>query len=153
MPVTYESHPDIKSWPHLGLSSVTSTSRLHPGFFIIEACVFILSWTLNRCSEFLIPDLSDGGMRGGFPRSLLMKATGGLTSRSMPIQDPVVVVWERSSWSLLIKATGGSHGEWWAVRLAGRSLSPNLEDVNISFNYPPYYSMSRGEGRVVTDKW
>ena len=88
----------------------------------------------------------------GLPRSLLIKATGGLTSRSTPIQDPVVVVWEGSPRSLLIKATGGSHGEWWAGRLARRSISPTLEDVNISFNHPPYYPMGRGDGRVVTDK-
>ena len=103
--------------------------------FIIKARVLILSWTSSRCSEFLLPDPSGGGVRGGFPRSLLMKATEGLTSRSTPIQDPVVVVWEGSPWLLLIKATGGSHGEWWAVRLAGHSLSPTLEDVNISFNH------------------
>ena len=68
------------------------------------------------------PGSGGGSVRGGFPRSLL------------------------------IKATGGSHGEWWAVWLAGRSLSPTLKDVNVSFNHPPYYLMSRGEGRVITNK-
>ena len=103
--------------------------------FITKAHVCILLWTSSRCSKFLFPDPIGGSVRGGFPWLLLMKATGGLTSRSTPIQDPVVVVWEGSPRSLLIKATGGSHGEWWAVRLAGRSLSPTLEDVNISFNH------------------
>ena len=82
----------------------------------------------------------------------LKQVLGGLTFRSTPIQDPVVVAWEGSPRLLLIKATGGSHGEWWAGRLAGRSISPSLEDVNISFNHPPYYPMGRGDGRVVTNK-
>ena len=82
----------------------------------------------------------------------LEQMLGSFTSRSIPIQDPVVVVWEGSPWLLLIKATGRSHSKWWAVRLAGHSLSPTLEDVNISFNHPSYYSMSRDDGRVVTDK-
>ena len=83
----------------------------------------------------------------------LEQVLGGLISRSTPIQDPVVVMWEESPRSLLIKATGGSHGKWWAGRLAGRSISPTLEDVNVSFNHLPYYSMSRGDCRVVTNKW
>ena len=77
---------------------------------------------------------------------------GGPTSRSTPIQYLVVLLWEGSPELLLIKTTGGSHNEWWAVRVVGRSLSPTLEDVNISFNHSPYYSISGDEGRVVTDK-
>ena len=150
--MTYELHPNIKSWPYLGLLSVISTSGLHPGFFIIKARVFILSSTSSRCLEILLPDPNGGGVRGGFLQSLLMKAIGGFTSRSTPIQDPVVVVWEGSPRLLLIKATSGSHGEWWAGQLARRSLSSNFEDVNISFNNLLYHSMSRSEGRVVTDK-
>ena len=73
--------------------------------FIIKAHVFSLSWTLSKCSKVLLLDPSGGGMREGFPQSLLMKAIGGLTSRSTPIQDSVVVVWEGSPQSLLIKAT------------------------------------------------
>ena len=42
----------------------------------------------------------------------LEQVLGGLTSKSTPIQNPVVVVWERSSQSLLIKATDGSYGKW-----------------------------------------
>ena len=82
----------------------------------------------------------------------LKPVLGGLTYRSMPIKDPVVIVWKGSSWLLLIKAIGESHNEWWVVRLAERSLSSTLEDVNISFNHSAYYSISRGEGRVVTNK-
>ena len=75
-----------------------------------------------------------------------------LTSRSTLIQDPVVVMWEGSPRSLLIKATGGSHNEWWAERLAGRSVNATFKDVNVSFNHPPYYSMNRGDGRIITNK-
>ena len=151
--VTYELHPDIKT------SSILIFASLFPCydyvwlFFIIKAHVFSLLWTLSRCLEVLLLDPSGSGVIGSFPRSLLMKATGGLTSRLTPIQDPVVVLWEGSPQLLLIKATGRSHGEWWAVRLAGRSLSLTLEDVNISFNHSSYYSMSRGKGKVVIDKW
>ena len=48
------------------------------------------------------PGSSGGGVRGGFPRLLLMKATGfqwWWRERGFPQ-------------SLLMKATGGSHGEW-----------------------------------------
>ena len=150
--VTYKLHPDIKA---LSIPiSVSPFSCYNHGLvsFIIEARVFILLWTSSRCSKFLLPNLSGGGVRRGSLQSLLIKATGGLTSRSTSIQDPVVVVWEESPRLLLIKATDGSHNEWWVVRLARRSLSPTLEDVNISFNHPLYYSMSRGEGKVVIDK-
>ena len=82
----------------------------------------------------------------------LEQVFGGLTSRSTLIQDPVMVVWEGLPRSLLIKATGGSHSEWWVGRLAGRNIRPTFEDVNISFNHLPYYSMSRGDSRVVTNK-
>ena len=63
-----------------------------------------------------------------------------------------VVVWEEYPRLLLMKATSGSHDKWWIRRLAGRSISPTLEDVNISFNYPLYHSISRGDGKVVTNK-
>ena len=82
----------------------------------------------------------------------LKQVLGGFTSRSTPIQDPVVVVWERSPQSLLIKTIGGSHDEWWVIRPAGRRISLTLKDINISFNHPPYYLISRGDSRVVTDK-
>ena len=75
---------------------------------------------------------------------------GRLLSGQCPIQIPVVVAWEKYSQSLLMKATDGSHSEWWAEWLAGCSISLILEDVNVSFNYLPYYSMSRGDGRVVS---
>ena len=78
------------------------------------------------------------------PRSLLMKATRRLLLGQRLIQILVVVAWEEYPRLLLMKATDGSHSEWWAERLAGRSISPTFEDVNISFNHPPYYSMSRG---------
>ena len=144
--VTYKLHPDIKALSIPISASPFPCYDYVLVFFIIEARIFILLWTSIRFLEFLLPDPSGGSVRGGFPQLLLIIATGGLTSRLMPIQDLVVVVWEGSSRLLLIKATGGSHGEWWAVWLAGHSLSPTFEDVNISFNHPPFYSMSRGEG-------
>ena len=30
------------------------------------------------------------------------------------------------------------------------SISPTLKDVNISFNHPLYYSISRGDSKVVS---
>ena len=101
----------------------------------------------------LLPNSSGGGVRGGFNWLLLIKATG----RLLPDQRLSQFQWwwrERGfPQLLLIKATGGSYGEWWAGRLVGRSISLTFEDVNISFNYPPYYPIDRGDGRVVTNKW
>ena len=101
----------------------------------------------------LLPDSSGGGVRGGFPQSLWMKAT----ERLLPDQRLSRFQWwwrERGfPWLLLMKATGGSHGEWWTGWLGGRSISPTLEHVNISFNCPPYYPMGKGDSRVVIDKW
>ena len=48
------------------------------------------------------------------------------------------------------KAISGSQNEGWARQLAGRSISPMLKDVNISFNYPPYYLMSKSDGREIS---
>ena len=89
----------------------------------------------------------------GLPWSLLMKATGRLllNQRLFGFQW-----WCREKgflWLLLMKATDGSHGKWWAGRLAGRNISLILEDINISFNHLLYYSMSEGDGRVVANKW
>ena len=150
--MTYKLYPDIKA------SSIPISASLflcHDYVlisFIIKACVFNLLWTSSKCSKILLLDPSGGGVRGGFPQSLLIKVTRGLTSRSTLIQDLVVIVWEGLLWSLLIKATDGSHNEWWVVQLARRSSNPTFKDVNISFNYSPYYSMSRDKGRVVTNK-
>ena len=66
--------------------------------------------------------------------------------------DLVVVTWEEYPWLLLMKTTGRSHSKWWAVYLARYNINSTLKNVNNSFNHPPYYSMSRGDGRVVTDK-
>ena len=63
-----------------------------------------------------------------------------------------MIAWEEYSGPLLMKATGGSQGEWWAGRLAECNISSTFEDVNINFNYALYYSMSRSDGRVVIDK-
>ena len=60
-----------------------------------------------------------------------------------------MVTWEEYPWLLLMKATDGTHYEWWAERLARRSISPPLKNINISFNHSPYYSMGRGDGKVV----
>ena len=144
--MTYKLYPDIKA------SLIPVSASPFPWYdyvlvsFIIEACVFILLWTLSKCSEFLLPDHSGSGARGGFPQSLLIKATGGLTSRSMPIQDPVVVVWKGLPWLLLIKVTDGSHSEWWAVRLAGQSLAQLSRMSRSVSTIPPFYLMSKGKG-------
>ena len=131
--VTYELHPDIKvssiptsaslfiltlshhqfltsaSWLRPGLIHHHST-RFHP-IVDLEQVLGVLTsrsqwwWRERRFSLIVIneshwrpyfqinayPGSSGDSVRGGFPQSLL------------------------------IKATGGSHGEWWAVRLAGRS--------------------------------
>ena len=69
--VTYKPHPDIKSWPHPSLSSVTST-LLH--LLIIAVRVFKeprdLTWASSR---------------------VLWRPTRKTTSRSTPVLDPVVV--------------------------------------------------------------
>ena len=131
------------SWLHLSLLHHWRT-RLSP---IVD-----LGQVLGGLPGRLLPDSSGGSMRGGFPQSLLMKAT----ERLLPNQrlSQFQCWWRERGFprSLLMKTTGGSHGEWWAGRLAGRSISPTLEDVNIIFNHPPYYPMGRGDGRVVTDK-
>ena len=69
---------------------MTSFSLLHHRSMRLPPIVG-LGQVLGGLPGRLLPDSSGGGVRGGFPRSLLMKATGGLTSRSTPIQDPVVV--------------------------------------------------------------
>ena len=127
------------------------------GLLICHVYATSTSWSLHHCSirfspivdlgQVLggllgrqLPDSSSGGVRRGFSRLLLMKATG----RLLPNQRLSQFQWwwhERGfSWSLLMKATGGNHGEWWAGRLARRSINPTLKDVNISFNHPPYYT-------------
>ena len=111
-------------WPHPSLPSVTSTSGLYPGLFIIAARVFSLSWALSRCSEvyqedyFQIPVLVAWE---GVTSIAINESHWKTISRSLPNPDPVVVVWEKYPWLLFMKATGGSHSEWWAGRLAGRS--------------------------------
>ena len=129
---------------------------LHPSFFHHwSTClppIVDLGQVLDGLSGRLFPDSSGGGVRGGFSWSLLMKATGRLLLDKRLSQFQWWWRERRFPRLLLMKATGGNHGEWWAGRLAGRSISSTLEDVNISFNYLPYYSMGRGDGRVVTDK-
>ena len=101
------------------------------------------------------PDFSGGSVRG-VTLIAINKSHWKITSRSTPIQilvvvawervtliaineshwKPVVVAWEGLPWLLLIKATNGSHGEWWVGWLAGRSINPTHEDVNMNFNHP-----------------
>ena len=99
------------------------------GLFIRHVCATSTPWFPHHCSTRLppivdlwlvlgglpgklLPDSSGGDVRGGFPRSLLMKATG----RLLPDQRLSRFQWwwrERGfPQSLLMKATGGSHGEW-----------------------------------------
>ena len=51
-----------------------------------------------------------------------------------------------------MKATKESHSKCWAEWLDRRSISPTLEDANISFNHLLYYSMSRGDSRAKRDR-
>ena len=140
--VTYKLHPDIKFIIDSTIRDIKSSLILWSASsfpchdyilisFITATCVFSkfkkLAWALS--SMF-------GGLQGK------------LLSGQRFIQIPVVVAWEEYPWSLLMKATDGSQSEWWAERLAGRSISPTLEDVNINFNHPPYYLMNK----VVTVK-
>ena len=139
------------------------------GSFICHVYATSTSWSPHHCSICfplivdprqvlgglpgkLLLDSSGGGMKEGFPQLLLMKAT----RRLLPDQrlSRFQYWWREREFPrlLLMKATGGSHGEGWAGRLAGRSISPTFEDVNISFNHPPYYSMSRDDGKAVTNK-
>ena len=53
----------------------------------------------------------------GLPRSLSMKATGGLPSRSTPIQNPVVVLWK----GFTLIAINKSH--WWEPRWVVSSMA------------------------------
>ena len=99
------------------------------GLFICHVCATSTSWFLHYCSTRLLPivDLgqvldgllrrlflnsSGSGMRGGFPQLLLIKTTG----RLFPDQHLFRFQWwwheRRLPQSLLMKANGGSHGEW-----------------------------------------
>ena len=128
--VTYKLYLDIKSLSIPISASPFSCHNYVLVSFIIAACIFSLSWALSKYLEVYQEDY------------FKINACSNL----------VVVAWEDFTQSLFIKATGASHGEWWVGRLAGRSISLTLEDVNISFNHLLYYSMSRGDGKVVTDK-
>ena len=77
-------------------------------------------------------------------------------SRRLPADQRLsnLVVVEREGFPHVLqrKATERSHewsgkGDGWPD-----TAWPDLWDVNISFNHPPYYSRSKGDGRVVTDK-
>ena len=118
------------SWLHSGLLFVTSTLLLY--LFIITVCI------LNRFKNLVWA--SSRTLKG-----LLWKTT----SRSMLIKIPVVVAWEEYLQLQKMKTTNRSHSKWWVGRLARHSISPTLKDVIISFNNPPYYLMSSGDGRVV----
>ena len=144
--VTYELHPDIKassiptsaspfiltsshhrfptsaSWLRPGLIHHQST-RLHP-IVDLEQVLGVLTsrsqwWWRER--RFSLIDINESHWMSYFQ----INAYPGFSSGSVKGAFPQ---------SRLIKTTGGSHGEWWAVRLAGRSLNPTLKDVNISFN-------------------
>ena len=121
---------------HLSRHQVIINSNICVTIFIL----WLRPVLLHHCSTRLQPIVS------------LKQLLKGLISRSTPIQNPVLVAWEGSSQLLLIKVTGRSYGEWWAGRLAGRSISLTLKDINIGFNHLPYYSIGRGDGRIVTDK-
>ena len=139
----YKLHPDIK------LSSI-STSMLS-----LLCYDYIRVSHLSRLHYFYISvfsSLQHVSLAYCGPQAGAWRFTRKITSRSTPIQILVVVAWEKLSWSLLIKATNGGHGEWWAGWLARYNISPTLKDINISFNHLPYYSISRDNSKVVTDK-
>ena len=94
------TYPDIKSttshhwYQHSCYHFYVMTTS---GFFICHVCATSTSWSLHHCSTRLppivdlgqvlgglpgrlLPDSSGGGMRRGFPQSLLMKTTGRLLS-------------------------------------------------------------------------
>ena len=125
-------HADIKS---LSISTTVSPFPYHDYVlvsFITTTRVFSKSRNLAWASNRVL-----GGLQGRLP-------SGQCSS-----QIPVVVAWEEYLRLLLMKATDASHSKWWAERLAGRSINPTLENVNISFNHPLYCLMSRSEHRVV----
>ena len=121
--VIIDSHIcDIKL---LSISSFALPFPYHdyiPISFIIAARVFSKSRNLAWASSRVL-----GGLQGRLP------------SGQRPIQIPMVVVWKEYPQLLLMKVINGSYREWWAEQLARQSISPTLEDVNISFNHLPYY--------------
>ena len=145
------TYPDTKStsshyrYQHLRHYSYVMTTS---GSFIYHVCATSTSWSPHHCSTRLppivdlgqvlgglpgrlLPNSSGGGVRGGFPRSLLMKATGRLLpdqrlsrfqwwwrERGLPRSLSMKATGSQWWWrkrgfpqSLLMKATGGSHGE------------------------------------------
>ena len=141
--MTYKLHSDIKSW-------LIPTSALSLPYYD-----YILVSHLSHLHYFYIlvfSSLQHAFLVNYGPQAGAWRSTKKIISRSTPIQILVVVAWEEYFRPLLMKAIGGSHSKWWAIRLVERSISPTLENVNISFNHLPYYSMSRGDGRVVTNK-
>ena len=79
------------SWPHPGLSSITSI-LLHPDLFIITAHISNkfrdLAWALSK---------------------VLWRPTRKTTSRLTPVLDPVMIAWEEFSQLLQEKTTKRSH--------------------------------------------
>ena len=79
---------------------------------------------------------------------MLWRPTRKTTPSSTPGSNLVVVAWE--GFTLIV--INENHWKepqvkWWAGWLAGRSISPTLQDVNISFNHESlYYLISRGGG-------
>ena len=103
--VTYELHLDIKASlisisasPFILTSNhhwfPTSASCLRPGLIHHRSTHLYPIVDLEKVLGVLTSRSQWWWRERGLPRSLLMKATRGLTSRSTPIQDPVVVVWE-----------------------------------------------------------
>ena len=124
-PMTHKSQPGIwkLTWHqaiidiHIRVTT-TSTSWLYPDLFITAARVFSKSRNLARAlSRALLRPTKEDYLQVNAP---FPESSGG-SLRGVPSRYKG-------------KATGGSHSEWWAGRLAGRSISLTLEDVNVSFN-------------------
>ena len=130
-PNTWKLHPDIKS------SSIPTSASSLPGHDYIRVShlsynYYIFLYVVHRLSMSFEPGIW----------------TRKTTPRSTPGPDPVVVVWEEFT-SIAINESHWKEPrvKWWAEWLAGRSIGPTLQDVNISFNHESlYYSMNRGGG-------
>ena len=137
--ITYKLHLDIKllSIPTFVLSLPCHNYILVSHWSCLHYFYILVSSSLQHASSVYYRPQIDA-------RRYARK----ITSRSTPIQILVVVAWEEYPRSLLMKTTGESYSKCWVGRLARRSISATLEDVNISFNYPPYYSMSKSDSRI-----
>ena len=144
--VTYKLYSDIKALSIPTSASPFAQTSSHYQFqYLHHHChVMTMSWSPSSLKHAFSAYCG--------PWVGARRSTRKIISRPAPILNPVVIAWEGVPQSLLIKATGGIYGKSWVGQLAGYSISPTLEDVNMSFNHQSYYSMSKGDGQVVTNK-